>query len=106
MFLYLRDDLGYRVAISSRLTRGSAPGTYNLVVENGGLEGRGLTAENIAVTLKLEPGTTVSNPSGSAFHGVENGTDAVWRFPRLGPGEEARYTFSIGSNGGITGGNC
>ena len=101
MFLYLRDVLGYRVNISSRLTHGPAPGSYNLVVGNGGREGLGLTAENIAVTLNLEPGTTVTNAGAGAFQGVENGTEAVWRIPRLGPEEEQTYAFTISDGGGI-----
>ena len=85
------------------MTAGPAPGSYNLVVANGGQEGLGLTAENIAVTLNLEPGTTVADAVADGFMGVADGSRAVWRVPRLGPGEEQTYAFTI-SNGGITGG--
>ena len=77
IFLYLRDDLGYRVNVSSRVTRGTSLGAYNLVVENAGREGRGLTAESVTVTLNLEPGAAVTNAGGGVFLGVENGTEAV-----------------------------
>jgi hypothetical protein len=102
IFVYVRDVLGYRVALSSRVTRGPAPGSYELVVENAGREGRGLTAENIAVTLNLQPGTTVTNAAGGTFQGVENGAEAVWRIPRLGPEEQRTYPFTINEGGGIT----
>ena len=99
--VYLRDVLGYRVSISSRVTPGPSTGSYNLVVENGGKEGRGLTAENITVTLSLEPGTTITNAAGGTFLGVEGGTEAVWRIPRLRPEEEQTYAFTISDGGGI-----
>jgi mono/diheme cytochrome c family protein len=104
IFLYLRDDLGYRVAIGSSLRPGTVAGSYTLVVENAGRAGRGLTAENVVVTLNLEPGTTISNAPGSAFQGVAGGTEAVWRVPRLGPEEEETFTFTVGGAGQISGG--
>ncbi len=104
IYVYLKDTLGYRVNISSRVTPGSAPGSYNLVVANGGQAGLGLTAENIAVTLDLEPGTTVTRGATDGFQGVENGTEAAWRVPRLGPAEEHTFAFTISNGGGIAGG--
>ena len=104
IYVYLKDTLGYRVSISSRVTPGSAPGSYNLVVENSGREGLGLTAENIAITLDLEPGTIVTSEATDGFHGVENETEAAWRIPRLGPAEEQTYSFTISNGGGISGG--
>ena len=104
IYVYLKDTLGYRVTISSRVTTGSAPGSYNLVVTNGGQAGLGLTAENIGITLDLEPGTTVTSGAADGFHGVENGTRAEWRIPRLGPAEEQTFSFTISNGGGIAGG--
>ncbi len=104
IYHYLRDTLGYRVLITSRVTPGPTPGAYSLVVENGGQAELGLTAENIVVTLNLEPGTTVTNGGGPAFQGVENGTEAVWSIPRLGPAEEQSYGFTISGGGGFAGG--
>ncbi len=104
IFVYLHDVLGYRVAISSRVTRGDAPGSYNLVIENEGREGLGLTAENISVTLMLQPGSSITDAAGSTFQGIESGTEAVWRIPRLGPQEEQAYAFTVGDGGGIVSG--
>ena len=106
IYVYLKDTLGYRVSISSSVTPGSSPNSYNLVVENGGRAGLGLTAENIVVTLNLDSGTSVTNGGGPAFQGVENGTDAVWRFPRLGPAEVRTVAFTLGAGGEITRGGA
>jgi mono/diheme cytochrome c family protein len=104
IYVYLKNTLGYRVGIASSVTRGSGAGSYNLVVGNSGKEGLGLTAENISVTLNLAAGTTVTDGGGAAFQGVTNGSEAVWRIPRLGPAQEQTITFTLGGGGAITSG--
>ena len=104
---YLRDDLKFRVPVVSRLTAATPPGTYNLVVENNGLAGKGLAAEDITIRLALRPGTTVSNATGAGYQGVRNDPDlkadvAVWQLPRLRAKENQTYTLTVASGGGIT----
>jgi mono/diheme cytochrome c family protein len=103
---YLRDDLKFRVPVVSRLTAATPVGTYNLVVENNGLAGKGLAAEDITIKLALRPGTTVSNATGAGYQGVRNDPDlkadvAVWQLPRLRAKENQTYTLTVASGGGI-----
>lgn len=103
---YVRDDLKFRVPLLSRLTAGTSAGTYNLVVQNEGLVGKGLTAEDITIKLALAPGTKVTNTTGAGYQGVRNDPQlkadvAVWQLPRLGPKQEQTYTITVGSGGGI-----
>jgi mono/diheme cytochrome c family protein len=98
---YFRDDLKFRAAVVSRLTRGN-DGSYNVVVENEGFPGKGLTAEDITVTLVLAPGTKVKNTTGDGYQGVRNDAQAkadiaVWKLPRLAPRQEQTYTIALQS---------
>jgi hypothetical protein len=106
---YLKDDLKFRVPVTSRLTSATSTGTYNLVVQNGGLAGKGLTAEDITILLSLKPGTKVTNATGAGYQGVRNDPQlkadvAVWQVPRLGPKQDQTYTVTIASGGGIASG--
>jgi mono/diheme cytochrome c family protein len=103
---YLRDDLKFRVPLTSRLTPATSAGTYNLVVQNGGLAGKGLTAEDITILLALKPGTKVTNATGPGYQGVRNDPQlkaevAVWQLSRLGPKQDQTYTLAVASGGGI-----
>src|SRR5438445_13371767 len=53
---YMRDDLKFRVPVTPALSHASSSGTYTLVVQNDGLECRGLTAEDLTLILVLTPG--------------------------------------------------
>jgi mono/diheme cytochrome c family protein len=97
---YLRDDLKFRVPLVSRLTPGTPAGNYNLVVMNNGLAGKGLTAEDITVSLALTPGTKVTNTTGAGYQGVRNDPQlkadvAVWQVPRLAPKQDQNYTITL-----------
>ena len=103
---YMRDDLKFRVPVTSRLTPATPAGTYSLVVQNGGLAGKGLSAEDITILLALKPGTKVTNATGPGYQGVRNDPQlkaevAAWQLPRLAPKQDQTYTLSVGSGGGI-----
>jgi len=105
---YLKDDLKFRVPLTSRLTP-TTGGTYNLVVQNGGLVGKGLTAEDITVMLALTPGTKVANATGAGYQGVRNDPElkadvAVWHVPKLGPKQNEAYTITVASGGKVASG--
>jgi len=103
---YMRDDLKFRAAVTSTLKAGSS-GTYDLEVGNEGLEGKGLTAEDVTVTLVLKPGTKVKSATGEGYKGVKNdpkGDMAVWQLARVAPKKEQKLTITLES-GGIASGN-
>ena len=100
-------DLGLRVPITARLSTGVPAGngvTYTLTLENGGLPGKGLTAEELSIALRLPSGSTVANTSGAGYQGVhrdaESGADmAVWEVPRMSPKDEQTYTITLSGSG-------
>jgi mono/diheme cytochrome c family protein len=106
MWRYIKDDLKFRAALLSRLTPGTSAGTYNLLVQNEGLAGKGLAAEDITILLALTPGTKVTNTTGTGYQGVRNDPElkaeaAVWQLPRLRAKEDQNYTITVSPGGGI-----
>jgi mono/diheme cytochrome c family protein len=95
------NDLGLRVPIAGQLSAG-APGadgvTYTLTVENEGVAGKGLTAEDLTISLAIPAGSSVIKTTGNGYQGVRRdeqvkGEVAVWRLPRIAAKE--RHTYSI-----------
>ena len=96
-------DLGLRVPIEARLSAGvpaSANATYTLTVENAGVAGKGLTAEEISIALTLPAGSTVVNTNGAGYQGVrrdaQSGTDvATWNVARMAPKDKQTYAITL-----------
>ena len=100
-------DLGFRANLAARL----GPGTsgvdgvgYPLTVENIGLPGKGLTAEEVTVLVALPSGATVVSASGPGYQGVSHdpGLDAdvaVWRVTRLRPKDRLAYSITLADSG-------
>jgi hypothetical protein len=64
--------------------------TYTLTVENWGLQGKGLTTEELTVALTLPAAASIVETSGAGYQETRRTADAtagqaVWRIPRLGP---------------------
>lgn len=100
-------DLGFRVPMAGRLSAGvaSASGvTYALDVENIGLRGKGLTAEDLTITLVVPAGTDVVSATGAGYQGVRRDEQAkanvaVWRAPRSAPKDHQKYTITLSRAG-------
>jgi cytochrome c553 len=103
IFTWARDDIGLRVPLSGRLSKGEAGAegvTYVLTVANGGVPGKGLTAEAIAVSLPIPADTTVVNATGAGYKGVTTDEKtgagvAVWQLPRSAPKDQERLTITL-----------
>ncbi|MBI3047754.1 MAG: cytochrome c [Acidobacteria bacterium] len=100
-------DIGFRPDIQGRLSAG-VPGadgvTYTLNVENIGLQGRGLTAEDLTINLVVPAGANVVRTTGANYQGVRQDADlkanvAVWQVNRLGPKEHQTYTLTLSRAG-------
>jgi uncharacterized repeat protein (TIGR01451 family) len=97
------NDLGMVVPIVARLTGGpAAPNgtTYTLEVENEGLKDKGVTAEDVTISLVLPPGTKAVSATGTGYEGTkrdEKGSAdvAVWRLPRLVAHEHQNFTITL-----------
>jgi mono/diheme cytochrome c family protein len=100
-------DIGFRPLVQGRLGAGvsGADGvTYSLTVENIGLQGRGLAAEDLTVNLVVPAGANVVKTTGENYKGVSQdaglkGSVAVWQLSRLGPKEKQTYTLTLSRAG-------
>ena len=99
-------DLGKLVPISARVT--SAPGdggtTYTVDVANGAVPNKGLTAEDVTISLIVPPGQKVVSGTGAGYQGVKKqGNDDVvtWKVAKFAPRD--RQKFSVTLSGTATG---
>jgi hypothetical protein len=102
--------LGFRAPVSARLSPGARAAhgvTYTVTVENWGLQGKGLTAEELSVALTLPAAASIVETRGAGYQGTRRTADAtgehaVWQIPRLGPKEHQTYTITLSGTGAGT----
>ena len=103
IFTWAHDEIGPRVPMAGRLSKGEAGAggvTYVLTVENNGVKGKGLTASDITVSLAIPAETTVANATGTGYKGVSTddktkASVAVWQLPSSGPKDQERITVTL-----------
>jgi cytochrome c553 len=103
IYFWARDEIGFRVPMQGVLGKGEAgPGgvTYALTVTNGGLQGKGVTAEGLTVSVVLPPDTNVVEATGTGYQGVRTDEKtkanmAVWLLPRSAPKDQERLTITL-----------
>jgi mono/diheme cytochrome c family protein len=111
-------EQGLRVPINADVSAG-VPGasgtTYTVNVSNGGVPGKGLTAEYLTVSLPLLKGrdpeettTVVVATTGGGYTGVHrepisNSQAAEFEIVKLAPGEKKIYTITLSGKGANTG---
>lgn len=96
-------DLGTLAPLTGRITpaQGATNGaTYSVMVLNAGVKNKGVTVEDITVSLALPAGSKVVSSSGAAYEGVHADTErkgdvAVWRVPRLAATESQTFTVTL-----------
>jgi len=105
IFFWMRDELGFRPLMAGALSKGEqgANGVaYNLTVANNGIQGKGLTAEGVTVSLIVPKDATVVAATGTGYQGTStanNATNAVWKLPKLGPKDTERLTITLSKAG-------
>jgi mono/diheme cytochrome c family protein len=100
-------DLGFRARMQGQLSAGvpSANGVvYTLDVKNTGVQGTGLTAEDVTVTLVVPAGASVVTATGAGYQGVRRDEQAkadvaAWTVSRMAPGERQTYTLTLSQAG-------
>ena len=102
MWTYIT-DLGFRPRLRGQLSAGmpSSDGTvYTLEIDNSGVEGVGLAAEDVTVTLVVPAGAKVVSASGAGYQGVTRDAEtdadvAVWEVSRMPPQYRGTYTLTL-----------
>ena len=100
-------DLGFRAKVAGQLSAGvpaSNGVAYALTVENEGLAGKGLMAEDLTIQLVLPAGSKVVSTSGAGYQGVRRDEQAkaevaVWQLSRLAPKNHQTYSITLSQAG-------
>jgi cytochrome c553 len=103
IYFWARDEIGFRVPMQGALSKGEAgPSgtTYTLTLTNGGLQGKGVIAEGLTVSLILPADTSVVAATGTGYQGVRTddktkASVAVWEVPRSAPKDQERFTITL-----------
>jgi len=107
IYNWIKNDLGFRVPMRGRLSAGTPAAngvTYKLDVDNFGLPGKGLTAEEITVRVQIPTGATVVSTTGAGYQGVKMDNEAKaqfaeWTVARLAPKQVQNYTITLSKAG-------
>ena len=100
------NDIGLHLAVlRGRITAaesGSGGASYLVEVVNTAVKGKGITNEDVTVSVALTPGTKVVTTTGGGYEGVRHDDEmksdvAVWRVPRLAAGERQAFTITLGA---------
>ena len=100
-------EVGFRPRVVSRLSKGEAGEkgeTYSLMVENGGLAGKGLNVEDPVVRLIIPAGTEVLAATGPGYQGVKadeqaKANVASWQVPAMAPHAKQNFTITLSKAG-------
>lgn len=107
IYNWIKSDLGFRVPMRGRLSAGTPAAngvTYKLDVDNYGMPGKGLTAEEITVRVQIPTGVNVVSATGAGYQGVKMDNEAKaqfaeWTIARLGPKQVQNYTITLSKAG-------
>jgi mono/diheme cytochrome c family protein len=107
IYFWARDEIGFRPPLQGVLSKGQeGPSgvTYNLRVSNNGLQGKGIIAEGLTVSLNIPAGTNVVAATGTGYQGVHvddktKGSVATWKLARSAPKEQENMTITLSKAG-------
>ena len=104
-------DLGLLADVRASADAGVASGAnvvYTVNVQNFGVVGKGLAAEEISISLVLPAGASVVSTTGGGYQGVRRDSAigaelAVWSVPRIAAAERQIYTLTLSGPGAAAG---
>ena len=105
IYNWARDDIGFRAAMAAQISKaemGPTGASYKVNVTNAGLQGRGVTAEGVNVSLASPAGTNVVAANGPGYQGTHmdgGNMVATWVLPRSNPGDKAELTITLSKAG-------
>jgi cytochrome c553 len=97
IYFWARDEIGVRAPIAAAIGKGDqgAGGvTYPVTITNNGMQGRGVIAEGVKVSLTIPAGATVVAATGPGYQGVTQNV-ATWQIPRSAPKDQAHLSITL-----------
>jgi mono/diheme cytochrome c family protein len=103
IYFWARDEIGVRAPMAGRIAKGEAgPSgvTYPVTVTNNGVQGRGVIAEGLTISLTIPADATVVAATGTGYQGVHTdertkATVATWKLPRSAPKDQEKLSVTL-----------
>jgi cytochrome c553 len=103
IYFWARDEIGVRAPMAGQIAKGeTGPSgvTYPLTVTNTGVQGRGVIAEGLTISLTIPADTTVVAATGTGYQGVHTddktkATVATWKLPRSAPKDQEKLSVTL-----------
>jgi cytochrome c553 len=103
IYFWARDEIGVRAPMAGQIAKGEAgPSgvTYPVTVTNTGVQGRGVIAEGLTISLTIPADTTVVAGTGTGYQGVHidektKATVATWKLPRSAPKDQEKLSVTL-----------
>jgi hypothetical protein len=97
IYFWARDEIGFRPQLTAVVGKGE-PGpsgvTYPLTITNIGVQGKGMIAEGLTVSLTLPASYNVVAATGQAYQGVTNNI-ATWKIARSAPKDQEKLSITL-----------
>ncbi len=97
IYFWARDEIGFRPQVTATVGKGETGPTgvtYPVTIANIGVQGRGLIAEGLTVSLNIPAGNTVVAATGQGYQGVANNI-ATWKLARSAPKDQEKVTITL-----------
>jgi hypothetical protein len=97
IFFWARDEIGFRPQMTAAVGKGETGPTgvtYPVTIANIGVQGKGLIAEGLTVSLNIPAGNTVVAATGQGYQGVTNNV-ATWKLARSAPKDQEKLTVTL-----------
>jgi cytochrome c553 len=103
IYFWARDEIGVRAPMTGQIAKGeTGPSgvTYPVTVTNTGVQGRGVIAEGLTISLTIPADTTVVAATGTGYQGVHTddktkATVATWKLPRSAPKDQEKLSVTL-----------
>jgi mono/diheme cytochrome c family protein len=97
IYFWARDEIGFRPQMTAAVGKGE-PGptgvTYPVTITNIGVQGKGLIAEGLTVSLNIPAGNTVVAATGQGYQGATNNV-VTWKLARSAPKDQEKLTVTL-----------
>jgi mono/diheme cytochrome c family protein len=97
IYFWARDEVGFRPQMTAAVGKGEAGPTgvtYPVTITNIGVQGKGLIAEGLTVSLNIPAGNAVVAATGQGYQGVTNNV-ATWKLARSAPKDQEKLTVTL-----------
>jgi cytochrome c553 len=103
IYFWARDEIGVRAPMAGQIAKGeTGPSgvTYPVTVTNTGVQGRGVIAEGLTISLTIPADTTVVAATGTGYQGVHTdertkASVATWKLPRSAPKDQEKLSVTL-----------